>query len=466
MGFKATGPQLQIVESVLANRITNVQAGHAVGKTHLAAALVLWWVFCRQSMAITTAPTNRQVKELLWGEIRRFYDAHRDRLGGHRLEMSVKLDESAYAIGFTASSHSVDSFQGIHSQRAVLVIEDEANGISGQIDDGAIACSTGYSDRLLRIGNPVTKGTPFYKHCCQGSIRLDVFSHPNVSPYYRRDPTDGVYRLIAPYNPPYDYLIPGAISVEWIESVRQDKGETSPYWISRVCANFPESSSASVIPSHLWEDAIAAYRVPSLKSTTAPQHLRYGVDVGGGQDDHALAAWLDATLVHCEVQSSSMMSTIEWANYIAATVAHPYSPIYVDRVGVGLGTLDQLSHNPAMTGVVGVSNGDPSPSPEYKNLVTYAAWTLRLAMQKGEVTVDPELPGLDLIIEEFEATDYVLESDKRIALESKAKTKAKLGRSPDRRDAILMAWVAPTNRTGHVVERLAGMDLYRNHTPW
>lgn len=438
--------------------MTNVQAGHGVGKTHLSAALVLWWVFSKKALAITTAPTNRQVKELLWGEIRRFYDANRQALGGSRLEMSVHVDETARAYGFTASHYSVDSFQGIHSQRAVLVIEDESNGISEAIDDGAIACTTGYSDRLLRVGNPVTKGTAFFKACNKGSVKLPVWGHPNVAPYYQRG-ADGVHRLKPGLSPPYDYPVPGAVSVEWIESVREDKGEDSPYWVSRLCAEFPDSNAAAVIPSHLWDDALDNF-IPRV----SPYVARYGVDVGGRVDDHAIAKWVDKTLLMVEAHSSSRMSTISWGDYIVSLVGSKISPIWVDRVGVGLGTLDRLIQKYPKNHVKGVSNGDPSPSPEYKNLITYAAWTLRLALQRGEVTVAP-LSDIDLIIEEFDATEYVIESDKRIALEDKEKTKAKLGRSPDRRDAILMGWIATNTPIDPSKSKIKGNRKDR-YAPW
>lgn len=455
LGFSPSPPQLQIVDHLLTNRVTNVQAGHGVGKTHLSAALVLWWVFARESLAITTAPTNRQVKELLWGEIRRFYDHNQQTLGGSRLEMSVHVSETARAYGFTASHYSVDSFQGIHSPRAVLVIEDEANGISGAIDDGAIACTTGYSDRLLRVGNPVTKGTSFFDACSTASVKLPIWGHPNVSPYYQQG-ADGVHRLRPGLSPPYNYPVPGAVSVEWIESVRESKGEDSPYWVSRLCAEFPDSNSASVIPSHLWDSAI-----DNFVSQTSPYISRYGVDVGGRVDDHAIAEWRNKSLLMVEAHSSSKLSTLNWADYIVSIVSSKVNPIWVDRVGVGLGTLDRLLQKYPKHYVRGVSNGDPSPSPEYKNLVTYAAWTLRLALQRGEITVAP-LPDMDLIIEEFDATEYVIESDKRIALEAKDKTKAKLGRSPDRRDAILMGWIATNiNIESSPRPSINRADLYR-----
>ena len=49
-----------------------MKAANGVGKTYLAADLLLWFLFCfRPSVVLTTAPTWRQVESLLWEEVRR-----------------------------------------------------------------------------------------------------------------------------------------------------------------------------------------------------------------------------------------------------------------------------------------------------------------------------------------------------------------------------------------------------------
>ncbi len=42
--------------------------------------------------------------------------------------------------------------------------------------------------------------------------------------------------------------IPGAVSVTWIEDVRINKGENSPFWLSRVEAQFPVDDTDGIIP--------------------------------------------------------------------------------------------------------------------------------------------------------------------------------------------------------------------------
>ena len=69
-----TPEQEAITLSVRDRRVTNVKAAHSQGKSFVSACLVLWHVFAVGGLAITSAPTEDQVKEILWMEVRRLYE--------------------------------------------------------------------------------------------------------------------------------------------------------------------------------------------------------------------------------------------------------------------------------------------------------------------------------------------------------------------------------------------------------
>ncbi|MBD2068916.1 hypothetical protein H6F93_15535 [Leptolyngbya sp. FACHB-671] len=225
--------------------------------------LVIWWVFAVGGYAITTAPSEDQVKNILWREVRQMYDRNKAKLGGYRGMMFARLNEQARAEGITSRDYDTNYFQGKHDEK-LLIILDEANGITKEIDDGASFCITGSSNRLLRIGNPTETGTAFYEACAFSSIGISVWSHPNVSWAYERQ-SDGIHRLkpaIAAQilKPPAERLddpvkpqdewpphlprdvIKGAVSIAWIERLQVQRGEGTPYWESRVEGRFPEDS--------------------------------------------------------------------------------------------------------------------------------------------------------------------------------------------------------------------------------
>lgn len=187
LGTTLTKDQQRIITQVRKNRLTCVPSAHAMGKTFVAAGLVLWWVYACEGLAITTAPTERQVNNLLWSELRRAWD--KGGFPGQRGQTFLRYSESARAFGFTASQqYGADAFQGIHSNSGVLVICDEANGILPEILTGAEACTTGEGDKLLLIGNPTSRGTPFEKKCKAGNpIRIPVWNHPNIDWAYGSD---------------------------------------------------------------------------------------------------------------------------------------------------------------------------------------------------------------------------------------------------------------------------------------
>jgi tRNA(Met) C34 N-acetyltransferase TmcA len=121
--------QEQILLSIRDNVRTAVKACHAPGKTFTAAVAVLWFLCAHKgAIVITTAPTWRQVKDVLWREIRRLREQSRMDLGG-----DIKLDPPTlefgakwYAMGLSPKDE--DSFAGWHAPH-VLVICDEASGV-------------------------------------------------------------------------------------------------------------------------------------------------------------------------------------------------------------------------------------------------------------------------------------------------------------------------------------------------
>src|SRR5688572_17954582 len=64
--------QEAILEALRDHSRVTVCSAHGVGKTWVAAAATLWFLYTREpAIVLTTAPTHRQVKEILWREIRR-----------------------------------------------------------------------------------------------------------------------------------------------------------------------------------------------------------------------------------------------------------------------------------------------------------------------------------------------------------------------------------------------------------
>lgn len=460
LGKSLTAEQQAIALSVRDNRETNVQASHGIGKTMLSACLVLWWVLAVGGLAITTAPTKRQVQELLWGEIRKIHG--KLKLPGERGQTFLRLTEEARSFGFTASDTNSNAFQGVHHER-LLVIEDEACGISNDIDEGASSCATGAHNRFLRVGNPIEGGGAFEKACKQSHIRVPVWSHPNVAWAYHCD-EDGTHRLkpevaaviltdSGAVKPPSEWpqwcprdRIPGAVSIQWIEEVRAKYGEGSAYWQSRVEGFFPEDATQSIVPRSWF---IAARR----RYDANPQHWdgqaaihqsRHGLDVGDGGDDHARSRWRGPVLYAAQaIPTKGDQEDVTRAAglAIAALREHPGS-MSVDRGGCGSGAQAILKEQgyPSQ----GIHWGEGArDSAQFLNAKAEDLWTLREAFRKNEVAIAPLGEFEEMAMEDLAGIYWEMTSVGKIRIEDKAKTRKRLHRSPNIGDAIALGFRQP-----------------------
>ena len=65
------GYQKNIVNSVRDSKVTAVKSCNGIGKSYTAARVALWFLYSfPNSKIITTAPTFRQVEDILWRELR------------------------------------------------------------------------------------------------------------------------------------------------------------------------------------------------------------------------------------------------------------------------------------------------------------------------------------------------------------------------------------------------------------
>ena len=457
-----TPEQGEILRSVRDNPETNVQAGISVGKTLSAAVVVLWWVYAVGGIAITTAPSMKQVRDLLWKEIRRLFDRNRGWLGGTRDLLQIKLNGEQVAWGFTASEKSEEGFGGRHHPW-MLAIEDEASGISQTADDGVTSNLTYHSNRLLRIGNPLTDGTPFAHACGSGCIKVPIWTHPNVAWAYRLE-AGGAYVLrpevrnavldmktgqaLPREHWPAQYqrlahAIPGGPSIEFIERKRAEKRRApgTAYWLSRFDAEFPADSSNALIPRAWWDAARARYDADPRKwDEMALLHSWiHALDVGDGVEPHALASRRGPVLYALsEYPTLADRQDIGRAEgYARIALEERKGEIVVDDIGVGSGVLSAL----LVSGLQARGMRDASYDTErYVSARADMLWTLREELERGDLVIAP-LGGdvEEAAREELAQVRKAPPTSKgKVRLEPKEDTAKRIGHSPNLADAVAM----------------------------
>jgi len=224
----------EVCESVRDNPLTAVGAGHSVSKTYSAGRLVLWFLLCHPpATVITTAPTHKQVEELLWRELRSAYTNARVDLGGKltrtKLDLQEQTGQKWYALGFSTKPDTVTSeataFQGYHNEH-ILVIFDEAAGIATQIWKAAQHLLTSGMTRWLAIGNPTSPTGEFAES-------LDPTSKWNVINISVKD---------TPNFKTGEEVVPGLAGRKYEEEMRTKYGIESNEYRIRVLGQKPDYS--------------------------------------------------------------------------------------------------------------------------------------------------------------------------------------------------------------------------------
>lgn len=234
--------QEKIIRSVFQNRRTAVRACHASGKSWVAGRIVPAFLYTRvPSKVITTAPTDRQVRHILWSEIGAAHQRAGKLLGGELLTQELRIDKDWWAYGFSAPEFDPDRFQGFHSPH-VLVVVDEASGIADLIMEQIDSLCAGGDAHLLLIGNPVNPNSAFKRECDSEStsvITIDAFDTPNLSAFgiTEADIASGEWVAKVGDRPlPFPELITPA----WVAEVYDKWGPKSPRYKARVRGLFPD----------------------------------------------------------------------------------------------------------------------------------------------------------------------------------------------------------------------------------
>lgn len=229
----------------------SVKSGHGVGKSYVASCTLLWYLFTHPfSKVVSTAPTHRQVKIILWSEIAKLHGILKQKIknAGELLQAELKIAPGWFAIGF--STDQPDQLQGLHEEN-LLAIFDEACGISLPIFEAAEGILTSDENKALLIGNPVTPYT-FFHHTHTGdepgyhTMTVSCFDSPNIElhesgHYIDKDPL------------PY----PKLVSMNWINRQKRSKGENSNFFKSRILGLFPDSSDDQLLDGKAIAAAVA-----------------------------------------------------------------------------------------------------------------------------------------------------------------------------------------------------------------
>lgn len=428
------------------------RSGHKCGKSLSCVGLALWWVCTRPgARVILTAPTFRQVKDILWRELEQWYPAVQGALSGGDIPLDpatgIRLPNGGQIIGVsTSKKENLAGYSGPNQ----LFIVDEASGFPDDLYETIKGNSAGGA-KIVAISNPTRTLGWFYEGFKTGTYDLRS-ANDNSIPLHRwrllHISSEESPNVLAAAND-NGVLIPGLARIEYIEEMREECGpdwERSSVYMVRVRGEFPGQTTDSVIGLWLVSAATARWVPADTAAALALAHdgeLTIGVDVARfGGDETVLQpvrgsyAWRPTVLSKADGPTVAE-AVVELARELRRA-PHQRVRVAVDGIGVGAAVVDSLRVHPAAKNgeivVIDVDVSMASDDGDHANLRAQL-WFGLVAWLRDSGAI----PDDDHLTSELLAPTYTFDTRGRKKVASKAEMRLVLKRSPDRADALCLA---------------------------
>lgn len=435
LGEHVWSKQAEVLRAVRDHKLVAVQSSHGVGKSWIASRIAGYYLDVHRAgdyFLVSTAPTWAQIRAILWRYIGQMHA--RAGLPGYVTQQAEwKVGNELVGFGRKPADTDQHGMQGLHAPVGVIAIIDEASGVPDQIWNAIDSLVTTPESRVVALGNPDSVSSRFHRVCTTEPrwhrIRISSFDTPAWT-------GEDV--------PPE--LLAGLVSREWVEDKRVRWGERSPLYRIKVCGEFCADDDAALIPLswvsaaqqrwHTWNES------PRRDSEQPPGRRVLGVDVALGGEDLTAVATRQGDVV-MQVETWAQLDTIGIANLVKARLdGTPQSVAVVDSIGVGAGVLDVLRHRGAsvrpFVASAATKRRDATGTQGFLTLRSAAWWSLRELLDPA-LGATLALPPDDELTAELTAPRWEPRTGGKIVVESKDEIRARIGRSTDRADAVVMA---------------------------
>lgn len=452
---------------------SSIDSGHGVGKTFGAAVAVNWWYDTRiPSWAITTAPTDRDVKDLLWTEVRLQRSRAKIRLPDDLMPAAAEMGSGPEHVAKGYTARDANSAHGRHRTNMLFVF-DEKEGVPPLFWDGMKSMfRPGSGDAALVIGNPITTTSrAYFEHKAvdiEGKpkwrrFRLSCLDHPNIKA--------GLEGTELPY--------PGAVTAEqvdnwmsdWCDPVPEgDERPTDILWRGKMYRPGPigEPRILGLRPSSgtfgVWSEALMALIFDPKRKPPTPADIVpvIGCDVANFGDDY--------TAIHTRAGSvskrhqagngwdhlviaSKLRDECEWcAKWCRENHDPGRKPVTPKEITINLE--DDATGRAVQTVLLAEgyrvrplnSSNTPMRPDLYPNLRS-EVWFLAAKLAATNAMNLSEIDQADRrrIEQQGLAPKWLPDLAGRRVVDRKDKTKKEIGRSPDDMDAVNLCYY-PTNQ--------------------
>jgi hypothetical protein len=338
-----------------------------------------------------------------------------------------------------------------------LIIADEAPGIEYGIWEAIAGIMAGGIVHIVMAGNPIVPSGPFFDAFSRerglwNCITIDAFDSPNLKgltleKLMQLDPSEG-----GPLDKnQVDYLAKRRwVYDQYLDWWHGDEG-SSPSWMSRVRAQFPNQSQNALIKL-LWLERAKQRALASQVNEARRRRLVAGVDVGGGEAETvayvcdykrgsskiiALGAWLG------EDTRGQVVKFLDQHRFRLSTIR-------VDSIGIGHNFGLHLRDQGFPVELINVSMafenkpemGENNPAQRFVNLKAHYYQTLADLFERDQIEGLTDETTMGQLASLLDETD----SRGRMKIESKEKARARGIASPDSAKALMLALGKPFQR--------------------
>lgn len=431
-GEHPTAYQNEILSSILSERRISVRSPHGTGKSALSSWVILWFSLVHDEdtdwKVPITASAWRQLNKMLmpevhkwsrrlkWGLIGRVPFNERTEL----LDLSLKLKTGE---AFAMASDKSERMEGSHGESLLFVFDESKEIPAATWDSAEGAFSTG-SCYFLSVSTPGEPAGRFY----------EIQAHrPGFDDWHVRHITLK------------EAIDAGRINPEWARQRAIQWGEESAVYKNRVLGEFASSEEDGVIPLSWIEAANARWLEWNDKPDTEKAETLFkcvGVDVARSGEDKTVLAPRYGDII-TELRPYVKRDTMSTTGMVEGILNAHGGYAVVDVIGVGAGVVDRLRELKKDVKAFNASEHtnmkDVTGELGFINVRSASWWLMRELLdpaQGHEIALPPE----DMLTGDLTAPHWKVLSGGKIQVESKEDVKARIGRSTDFADAVIMAF--------------------------
>ncbi len=466
--------QKEIADALKHKNFVCVRSAHSTGKSYLLGILInFYFDTVYPLIGIGTAPTKALVSSVMFSYARQFRNQNLKILGDYwagPVTPKLTTSEGHYFEGIVTSDPT--SVQGRHGENVVLLL-DEAVGISPEMFESLESLMVGDYDKVLAIYNPTDPSAyvaQLEKSAGWHTITMSAYDHPNVWTGVERLaegrkatdtlPFPGAINLNrfeqllkqwsfridkSDYNPARDIILPSSMLARDLEYYRP-----GPIASARLLGRWPETSMNAIFTDFVVDNAMY-----NILKTDFDEPITIGVDVARfGSDFSAFCVRQGGKILELfEVNGLDTVAVTGKAIELCRKYSERYEvpaqaiDIAVDVIGLGAGVYDNLMDAGYNAYEVNVSERAWNAE-SYGNLRSELWFEVYNMFLSGQISLgNINSTTIFDLKKQLVAPLFTYDRVGRRQIEPKDDTKKRLERSPDLADAVMLAFAVNTEFT-------------------